>query len=490
MMKDILGALAAAHPHRQAIQGEEAGFTYKELFIIKEKVRKYFVEKLHLKKNDKVAFYLPNCTDFVCSFFAAAEIGAVTIPLNTNLKENELKYYINRCGIQAVITHAGLLARWGRIPFEREVPAFVLMEDMQLSAVKYLADSLTGRNYLSLDIGTEDSHVLYLCTSGSTGRPKIIPKTLTMLFAGAENLGAGLNITSRDRFLCVAPFFHANGFENCMFLPIIRGASLVLMKQFSPRRILDILEQEQISVFIGSPFIFSALCDCAERAYNFTSVRYCLSAGAPFPAKLKRRFYDTFGIKVREHYGASETGPISVQFKEIDETGAVGTLLQNVKVKIIDREGRKLAPGVAGEVLIRSNSMTGGYLDEPERNRQSFFEGYFRPGDVGMLDSDGDLHLVGRSKPTINVAGIKIDPVEIRNILLLHPKVKDAYISGVKNRRGIEIVRAIVVAHKDCTVKELVNFCKDRMAEFKIPRRIEFKEAIPVDVMGKVILPQ
>ncbi|HZV46901.1 MAG TPA: class I adenylate-forming enzyme family protein [Thermodesulfovibrionales bacterium] len=487
MLKDVLGALAVAHPLKHAIRCGDLMLTYEEMFIMKDRVKKYLADELRIQNGDKIALYLPNCADFIYSFFSAAEIGAVTIPLNTNFKESELRYYISKCGIKTIITHSDLLVRWGQMPLKEKTPNFVLMDQLEWPSVDFKADSLLKSSHISPDVAAIDSEILYLCTSGSSGRPKIIPKTPALLFSGAENLGTALDVDSQDRFLCVTPLFHANGFENSMFLPIIKGALLVLMREFSPRSILDVLEQEEITVLIGSPFIFSSLCDCADRAYDFSAMRHCLSAGAPLPVEMKKKFYDTFGIKVREHYGASETGPVSIQFQDADGIGAVGKPLNNVRVRILDEKGRQLPPDVTGEVFVSSTSMVKGYLDEPELSSEAFPGGYFRTGDLGMLDSEGNLHIVGRNKAIINVAGIKIDPAEIRNTLLLYPKVKDAYVTGVKNRRGMEFIKAIIVAHPDCTAKDIVTFCKDRLAAFKIPRVIEFMDSIPVDVMGKVI---
>jgi len=487
MLKDVLGALAVAHPLKQAIRCGDLLLSYEELFIMKERVKKYFAGELRIQKEDKMGFYLPNCPDFIYSFFSAAEIGAVTIPLNINFKESELRYYTSKCGIKTIITQGDLLARWGQTLLKDKTLTFVLMDQLQLPTVDFKAASLFKSSPISPDAAAIDSEILYLCTSGSLGRPKIIPKTPALLFSGAENLGRALDVDSQDRFLCVTPFSHANGFENSMFLAIIKGASLVLMKDFSPRSMLDVLAHEEITILIGSPFIFSSLCDCADRDYDFSAMRHCLSAGAPLPIELKKKFYDIFGIKVKEHYGASETGPISVQIQDADEIGAVGKPLCNVRIRILDEKGRQLPPDVTGEVFINSSSMVKGYLDEPELSSEAFQGGYFRTGDLGMLDSEGDLHIVGRNKAIINSAGIKIDPVEIRNILLLHPQVQDAYVTGVRNRRGMEVIKAMIVAHPDCTAKDIVTFCKDRLAAFKIPRVIQFMDSIPVDVMGKVI---
>jgi long-chain acyl-CoA synthetase len=419
---------------------------------------------------------------------AAAEIGAVTIPLNIHWKEKELQYYIHKCEITTVITHSGLLSQWGKIPSQEKRVTFVLMDQLELPPQNAnIAPSHKSEQHVTKTTSL-NTEVLYLCTSGSTGRPKIIPKTHAHLIAGATNLGKALAVTSRDRFLSVAPFFHANGFENCMLLPILKGASIVLMRQFSPRKMLEILEKEEITILIGSPFIFSSLCDMADRPYQFSSIRFCLSAGAPLPIVVRKHFFDRFGVIIREHYGASETGPLSVQLE--DSQGAnrsVGKPFDKVEVRITGEDGRELPPGKAGEILIRSNAMVGGYLNEPRLTKETFSGGYFRTGDLGMLDHSGNIHILGRKQMVINAAGNKIDPVEIKNVLLSFSQVKDAFVTGMTNKKGMEIVKAIVVAQPNCTVNDIMKFCKDHLADYKIPRVIEFRDEIPINMMGKVI---
>lgn len=483
MVEDILGPLARAHPTKAAVICDDVTLTYRELFVMKERIKRYLIRDIGIRCGDKIAFYLPNCAEFIYSFFAVAEIGAVTIPLNTHFKELELLHYVDRCRVNAIITLSNLISNWGALPVQKNAPPLIFLDRLELPSI----DSGTEPFHKPVTSGMFDTEILYLCTSGSSGRPKIIPKKSELLFAGAQNLGAALAVNSDDRFLCVTPLFHANGFENSMFLPIIKGGSIVLLKEFSARGVLDILSREDITVMIGSPFIFRSLCDIADRSYNLSGIRHCLSAGAPLPIELKHKFYETFGVRVREHYGASETGPISVQFADIDQLGAVGKPLQNVRIKILDESGMQLPPGLPGEVFVSSNSMVNGYLDEPDLSREAFQKDYFRTGDLGVLDQDGNLYIVGRKKAIINASGIKIDPTEIRNVLLLHPKIKDAYVTGVKNKKGMEVIKAIVVARPECTVGDVITFCRDRLADFKIPRVIEFRENIPVDAMGKIV---
>jgi long-chain acyl-CoA synthetase len=485
MIQDIFSQTVKKYSGKNAVTDGEIRLTYDELFMLKERVKEYFIHKLHIRQTNRIALFLPNCSDFICAFFAAADIGAVTIPLNIHLKERELQYYIDKCGIKTVITHSNLLSQWGEIPLQMKGVKFV-SSDRLIFRDKNMR---TAENaYRVSKTHSLESAVLYLCTSGSTGRPKIIPKTHALLTAGAENLGNALAITSQDRFLGVAPFFHANGFENCMLLPMLRGASVVIMRQFSPRNMLELLSKEKITVLNASPFIFSSLIDVADKSYDLSSIRLCLSTGAPLPSAIKKNFLEKFGITIREHYGSSETGPISAQLEACDD--AIGRPFGKVKVKIVDDDGKELPPDSAGEVLIHSNSMMKGYLDEPELTKEAFLEGFFRTGDLGRFDLAGNISIIGRKKMIINASGIKIDPIEIQNVLLSFHKVKKAFVTGVKNRMGMEMVKAIVVAQPTCTIKEIIMFCRERLADYKIPRIIEFRDKIPTDVMGKVIWSQ
>jgi len=487
MLQDIFARTVCKYSEKHAVTEGETQFTYNELSIQKERVKEYLMYSLHMQENDKIAFFLPNCAEFIYTFLAAADIGAVTIPLNIHWKEKELQYYIDTCGINAVIAHSSLLSQWGSIPSHNKRVRFVLIDQLRLPHQNERSGFVRKREQRFVKKPSVDSEVLCLCTSGSTGRSKIIPKTHAHLIAGADNLGKALAVTGRDRFLSVAPFFHSNGFENCMLLPIIKGASIVLMRQFTPRSMLHLLEKEEITVLIGSPFIFSSLSDVADKTYNFSAMRFCLSTGAPLPNGVKKTFFERFGVTIREQYGSSETGAIALQSEDCYENGSVGKPLHNVKVKIVDEHGRKLSYNKTGAILISSNSMTKGYSNEPELTGQAFSGGYFRTGDLGMLDPNGNIRIIGRIRKTINSGGNKIDPVEIQNVIVSHPKVKEAFVAGIKNRRDMELVKAFVVAEPDCTVNDIIKFCKEHLADYKIPRIIEFKDAIPSNVMGKVI---
>jgi len=487
MIEDSVAAVVRKYPEHVAISDGLKTITYCELYSQKQGYVQYLRQVLHIQKGERIALFLPNCVEFIFLFFAIADVGAIAVPLNIHLKENELQYYIVKCGITVVVTNSELLTQWGEMPSQGQGIKFILIDRLEIPRKK-MRDMLSPEDDLHRSgINSVDTEVLYISTSGSTGRPHIVSRMHTNIVSGGENVAKALEITSYDRFLSVTPFFHANGFSNCMILPLLKGSTIVLMKHFSPRETLHLLKEKDITIFFGSPFIFSTLTDVADQI-SLPSLRFCLSTGAPLTEDLKRRFFDKFSVRLRQLYGASETGTVSIELQNQHGEGSVGTPIDNIQLKIIDDNGFELHPFETGEIIVKSPAMTKGYVDEPDLNRKVFHNGYFRTGDLGMLDDCGSIFIVGRKKKFINASGVKVDPVEIETVLLSFHKVREAHVVGMKNDRGTEIIKATLVTQQDCTVQEIIMYCKDKLADFKIPRIIEFKDSIPRDVMGKVIL--
>jgi long-chain acyl-CoA synthetase len=472
-----------------AVVDGQKRLSYRALILHTQALASHLANDLMIGKGEKVAVFLPNCIDSIAGFFASAELGAVYVPLNWHWRERELQHYVDHYQITAVITESRLVSRWGSLVRRIGESRFVLVDRLEFSKVsegKTLIEPDSGDVY---DEVCSDDDVLYLSTSGSTGRPKIVPRSMKNLIAGAKNVAEALGVTCDDRFLSVVPFYHANGFANCMFLPLSRGATVVAMREFSPRRMLDIMQQEEVTIVFGSPFVFSTISDIAGGHHRVPSVRFYLSSGAPMPEGLRQEFFSKFNAHVRQLYGSSETGSISIQSRGLlEDECSVGKTLRTVEVRIIDDEGEKLPENMTGEVVVRSPAMTRGYLGEPGLNEKAFHKGYFRTGDLGMLDTDDNLYISGRKVRVINAAGVKIDPVEIENVLKSYHKVDAAFVFGERNRRGMEIIKAILVAQPDCTLSEVINFCKGKLADYKIPRIVEFRDDLPtIDMMGKSV---
>ena len=488
MIESILYHNAKNHPDHAAIIDGDKIVTYAELYARKQALLTHLVGNVGIKKGERVAVYLPNCIEFISSFFAIAELEAVYVPINTHLKERELHHYVNSVKISTVITHSDLLPRWGSIPNRIGENRCIGVDTLELSAHGCEPMGLENKRAKPEIDPMSETDALYISTSGSTGFPKIVPRTQGNIVSGAKNVAEALCITKMDRFLAVVPFYHANGFSNCMFLPILESATIVLMKQFSARKMLRIIQDQAITVVFGSPFIFSVMIEVVDQALSLSSVRYYLSTGAHMPLGLKKKFSNTFSGSLRQLYGSSETGTISIQLGEPSEdSGSVGMPLKSVDVKIIDKKGIELPRSETGEIIVKSPAMTKGYLDDPELNRNVFHQGYFKTGDIGSLDKLGNLHISGRKKRLINASGVKVDPVEIENVLMSHEKVIDAYVVGTKNRRGMEIIKAVLVTQHGCSIKDVIGYCGDKLADYKIPRKVEFVADISRDILGKVI---
>jgi len=284
------------------------------------------------------------------------------------------------------------------------------------------------------------------------------------------------------------PFYHSGGFINCLLMPLLSGATVVILQSFTPAAAEAALARERVQIMFGSPFIYSMLLESNASRASFASVQRAISGGAPMAQETVRRLEQQLGLRVRQIYGASEAGIIA--FQPLDtpfQPGIAGRPVASAVVHILDERGERLGPGCAGEVAVGGPSVAAGYLDEPDLNRQLFRDGFFHTGDLGRLDDSGNLILCGRSKTVLNLGGVKVDPAEIEHALMELLAVRDCVVKGVADSRQGEIVAATIVVRPGCELSRqaVVAHCRLRLAEFKIPRRIEFVDSIAVDVTGK-----
>jgi long-chain acyl-CoA synthetase len=404
-----------------------------------------------VSSGDAVALVLPNGPAFVTGFLAITALGAIVVPLNRQFKVDELAFCLNACGVREVIGD------------EEEVERLI-----------------DGNPRQPIEPRLPDETFVYQFSSGSTGRPKRLARTHGMLWAEAESYTW---ITPDDRLFCAVPLFHTYGMGCCLVAAIRNGAALVFLDDQNPfvlarRRALELLERERISVFPGVPFHFRHLAD-APGDGNLGTMRLCFSAGTALPRPAFDAFAQRFGVHVRQLYGCTEAGTLTVNLDAdpVETFDSVGTPNGAVRVRIDD-----------GEVVVSSPAMTHGYADDEALNRRVFDDGWFRTGDLGWLDDGGRLHVTGRKKLLIEVAGHKVDPIEVEDVLTVHPGVREAVVVGVpEGRNGEEWVKAVIVPANGCHEREVIEFCQQRLANFKVPRIVEFRAEIPRSPLGKVL---
>ncbi|WP_161975702.1 non-ribosomal peptide synthase/polyketide synthase [Tengunoibacter tsumagoiensis] len=490
------------HADTTALVHETSRLSYRELhqriLAFSEGLR-----SLGIQVGGRVALVLPNCPEFLISYYAVARLQAVFVPLSPHLKEDELLFYLGDCTPHLVITDQ-----------KRADLCSHVLSQLDPSIQMLVIDDIPWHTFVfsSLSIGddvfdetTYDGDMVYHYSSGSTGRPKRVPRTQHNLFADAENMVQLLSLTTQDRLLCTVPLFHSYGQLLFVLMPVYAGATLVLLEQyvqngvvvevpFAARslRVLELLSQERITLLPAIPYVFGALAEVApEVEVDVTALRACYSAGSFLPRETFERFSKRYGLPIRQTYGTTEGGLIAANIEPDAEViyDSVGTVPPTIEVRILADDLVEQPAGVVGEVVIKSPTLTRGYANLPDVNREAFRDGYYYTGDLGKKDARGQLYLTGRKKFLIDIiGGYKVDPIEVEDILSAHPSVAEAAIAGVREgQRDGAMLKAFVIPRGPCTAEELLAYCRERLANFKVPQLLTFCTEFPRSSLGKVL---
>jgi long-chain acyl-CoA synthetase len=407
--------------------------------------------------------------------------NAVAVPLNVNYQEEELKYYLRSSAARVVVTDTARHAKLDAVLQKMESsPPIVLLEE---------AGAMNGTTVPAAE-SASDSPALQQYSTGSTGQPKPVIRTQRQLLAEVDHYAATVRITPADRILAVVPMFHAHGFGNCLLAALMNGATLVVLETFNPREVLSVLASERITIYPGVPFMFKMLTETLLKTEpDLSALRLAFSAGGALDPEVSRKFHARFGQHIRQLYGTTETGSITINLDE-DIAGtleSVGPAMPAIEMTVVDEAGHAVPPGEVGEIGIRSPAMTCGYDGLEEVTKNSFRNGFFFPGDVGRIDALGRVFVTGRKTFFINVGGNKVDPAEVERIIAGSPKVSDVVVLGVKTPYGGETVKAVVVAREKCEAAEILETCRGKLAEYKVPKVVEFRSEIPRSPLGKVL---
>ncbi len=481
---DLFKSAVKDNPNRIAVVEDGIGITYATLCSMVQDLSSFLLKR-GVVKGERVAILLPNSFEYIVAFFGIASIGAVSVPINTAYKEEEINYFITNSSPRIVITEAKLKTLAEKAA--RVIGAgVVVIKGVETN----WAHSNDGREFsIDWSIDPQDE-ALYLYSTGSTGKPKRVVRTHFSLIALAENHSQTVGWTENDRILFVVPLSHTYALGN--FISSIRvGATLYVLGSFNRNKVIDIIEKESISIFPAVPFMLNVLAESfMQRPRDFSSLKLVISAGSPLSKGVFFKFHKRFGVYPRQLYGSTETGVISINLSEDIENMyySVGRPVKNVEVKIVREDGALADIDEVGEIAVKSPSMASGYYDLPEETNKAFRNGYYFTGDLGVIDKGGYIFIKGRKKMFINISGNKVNPVEVEDLLLRHPKIKEIVVFGVNDASGNELVKAVIVPKDGMSVKDVVDFCDGKIADYKIPRIIEFKSKIPKSPTGKVLI--
>jgi long-chain acyl-CoA synthetase len=347
-----------------------------------------------------------------------------------------------------------------------------------------------------------DDTAVILYTSGTTGQPKGAELTHANMFVNAgitrELFLPAVDVRPEaDNVVLISlPLFHSTGQTAQMNAGLYGGMRLVLLPRFDPAAVVQTMVAERVNYWTGVPTMYWMLLQYAKANQVDTAsiaqhLRCASSGGAPMPVEVLRQFQETFGVRILEGYGLSETSPVACfnQFQRPSKPGTVGPPLMAVDVACVDEHDRPVPTGERGEVVIRGHNIMKGYYKRPEATAEAMRNGWFHTGDIGVLDEDGYLAIVDRKKDMILRGGFNVYPREIEETLMTHPAVSLCAVIGVAHERLGEEVKAFIVrrAGAAATEDEILAWCKERMAGYKYPRFVEFRDALPISGTGKLL---
>lgn len=435
-----------------------------------------------VERGDRVALQLPNVPAFVYLYFAVLRLGAVVVPMNPLLKGEESAYNLED-------SEARLLFSW----HESDAPAGSGGGVKRVVVTGPAGEELTAGFEPQgeiVDVDPEETAVI-LYTSGTTGRPKGAELTHRNLGLNTRAVISNLEIVAEDVLMGMLPLYHSFGQTCTLNATVAVGARLALLARFDPERALELMARERVTVLMGVPTMLFGIAAAAEDPAPFAALRVCMSGGAPLPLEQGRAFAAVAGVPVIESYGLSETSPAATLHRpDANRVGSVGRAIEGVEVRIFDEEMRELPAGETGQIAIRGHNVMKGYWRHPDATAEAITDdGWFLSGDLGRIDDDGYVYVVGRLKDMILRGGLNVYPREVEDVLYSHPSVVEAAVVGVPDERlGEEVGAAVVLAPDAATApSELRSWLRERVAPYKYPRLIWTLDELPKGPTGKIL---
>jgi HIP---CoA ligase len=423
--------------------------------------------ELGVGKGERVALWAPNSAEWIIAAFGLLTAGGVLVPVNTRFKTEEAGDIIARAGVKAVLVQKGFLGQDFTAP--AGTPVIDLKSDFFSS----------GSPFERAVSGTDIADIIF--TSGTTGRPKGAMMNHQQTLRMYEEWATLADLREGDRYLQINPYFHTFGLKAGLITSFLRGATMVPVAVFDVDTVVDLIERERITTLPGPPTLYHSLLTVGDKS-KLSTLRAGVTGAADIPVELVRRIHGELPFQtLMTGYGLTEAGNVTLSlpgdsFEDVATTA--GVPCDGVEVRIADD----------GEVLVRGYGVMQGYLDDPAGTAEAIDpDGWLHTGDLGNFTDTGRLRIVGRKKDMFIVGGFNAYPAEIEGFLLSHPAVAQAAVIGVPDERLGQVGKAFIVSKGPIDADELIGWCRDRMAGFKVPRSVQFLDALPLNATGKVV---
>jgi acyl-CoA synthetase (AMP-forming)/AMP-acid ligase II len=491
-LADLLTNTAAEYGDLEGIISPDSRLTYKQFASLVDHVSSGLYHKYGIRKGDRVALMLKNGLEFSVSFFALVKLGAIAVPLNTAYKGEEVAFQLNDSGSMMLIVDPEFRDVINEIrPEISEVRNICVTDTEEFQAL------LKEEKYTVVNVQLDemDSAVI-MYTSGTTGRPKGAVLSHKGLIAETICVAELLDWRAgRDKHLCPVPLFHVTGLVMNFCGSVYAGVPLVFMKRFNAVDALKIIEEEKITTMIGVPTIMWLMLNVPEfDHYDLRSFRCFAAGGSAAPEELLKACREKLPrFELCPGYGLTEAcGMISTTISlddALSHKGSVGRAIPLIEAKVVDSSERELPLGEAGELLLRGCQALKEYWKNPEATRKTIVDGWVHTGDVAKMDEEGYIYILDRIKDMINRGGEKIWSLEVENVLYRNSKVLEAVAVGVPDAIFVEEVKAVLVLKpgEKATPEEIQGFCGRYLAKFKVPKYVEFRDALPRNPAGKVV---
>jgi len=501
LVQHFLEQSARQYPDKQAFFANNQWHTFLEIEQKANQLARLLI-KNGIESGDRVAFYLENSIEYVVTYYAVLKIGAITVALNTEHLADNVAYILDDCEVKTLVTNAKL--------FRKIQPVFRAESSPDLyvwNAPKTFAEA-TGTEPVLLPTAFDDQPISVpqttiidldvasiVYTSGSTGKPRGATLSHLNILTNTRSIVQYLEISSDDRVAVVLPFFYIYG-KSLLNTHFAVGASVVVDNRFLyPNVVLKTMQEQKVTGFSGVPSTFTILLNRSDiRNQNFPNLRYVTQAGGAMAPAVQKEVTEIFSpANLFIMYGATEASarlsylpPEDLQRK----WGSIGIGIPNVDLFIADSKGNRLAAGEQGEIVARGANLMSGYWNHPEETKKVLKHGLYYSGDLGVMDDEGFIFVVGRSKDMIKIGGNRASAKEIEDALYEHPHIAEAAVIGVEDDILGEAPKAFIVL-KDSKTKEmeedvLRNFLKEKIAPYKIPKYFEFPDTLPKNKSGKI----
>jgi acyl-CoA synthetase (AMP-forming)/AMP-acid ligase II len=495
-LHDALRTSAEKFPDKNVFECHSGAATYEQFLADVERLSAAMQSTLGIEKGDRVALLLGNDLAFPLTFFAAARIGAVSVPINTRFVANEITYILKNSEARALFVDPQYRKECARACEGASAPVSVVLTGPAAKASDcfMLADLIeqSPGSGEEVDVDEKDLAAIFY-TAGTTGEPKGAMCTHRNLISSAINTHIAAGSMPDGRGLVCVPLCHPTACHSQMITAVCLGSTSVILPRFNAAETLSAIGSAKITTLVGVPTVhWLLLAQMKLKDYDLRSLKNIMYGGAPASPELVRKLREMFpSVRLGNGYGLTESSSMATFLPDeyaMVKPDSVGPPVPTVEIRIVDENDANLMPGKIGEVLLKGPSIVDGYWRDSNGTTDSFKDGWFRTGDLGRIDAEGFLYIVDRKKDMIIRGGENIYCVEIESVLESHPGVFEAAAVGKPDRVFGEQVMAYVMPNPGCklTEDEIHDFCDEKLADFKVPKYIKFVDELPRNPAGKV----